>query len=300
MTVENRLSNAPVDFAQVHRAVVADLLPDYAEMMAAFHRAFAAELREMIADAWPAGARRVLDLASGDGCYSVWLAEQADGSATVASVDVSPIWLKTARHSSRRAGTASEVRPIAGDAMRLPFDDDIFDFAWCAQSLYSLPRPDRMLAEVRRVLRPGGRLAILEDDTLHQLLLPWDAELELKVRLAELAAFRRRYKETAKFYVGRSLQSYLCEAGFVACQTHVYASHRRAPLQGDARRFVAEYLRLLRESVRHDLDRGDLDALTRLAVPGDPTCFLDNPCATVVCLDYLGWGEKPQPHNCEH
>lgn len=297
MTVENRLSNAPVDFAQVHRAVVADLLPDYAEMMAAFHRAFAGELREMIADAWPAGARRVLDLASGDGCYSVWLAEQAGGSATVASVDVSPIWLKTARHSSRRAGTASQVLPIAGDAMRLPFDDDIFDFAWCAQSLYSLPQPNRMLAEVLRVLRPGGRLAILENDTLHQLLLPWDAELELKVRLAELAAFRRRLREPARFYIGRSLQAYLCKARFVACQAHVYASHRRAPLEGDARRFVAEYLRLLCDSVRHDLERRDLESLSRLADSGDPSCFLDDPCATIICLDYLAWGEKPtQPH----
>lgn len=299
MPVENASSVAPVDVAQVHRAVVADLLPDYAEMMAAFHRAFAGELQGMIADVWPVGAQRLLDLASGDGCYSVWLAEQAGGSGSVASVDVSPSWLKTARQSSRRAGTAGQVRMIAGDAMRLPFDNDAFDFAWCAQSLYSLPRPDRTLAELRRVLRPGGRLAVLENDTLHQLLLPWDAELELRVRAAELIALRRRCQQPAKFYIGRSLQNHLCDAGFVGCQTRVYASHRRGPLHGDARRFVREYLRSLRQSVKQDLARSDLEALDRLIEPGDRSCLLDSPCATIVCLDYLAWGEKPETNSGE-
>lgn len=286
-------AQAPVDQAQVRREVAADRLPDYAEMMAAFHREFAPELCAMIRDAWPAAARQILDLACGDGCYSTWLAEQAGESAQVYALDVSRHWLKLARRSSRRGGVTSRVRSIAADALRLPFDDDTFDFAWCAQSLYSLPEAGDVLSELYRVLRRGGRVALLEDDTLHQLLLPWCVDLELKVRQAQLAAERGRSGDVEKFYVGRQLRRVLCEAGFTRCQKRTYATNRAGPLTGDARLFVEGYLRSLRYEVQDELAAADLKAFDRLLTPGDAACFLDDPSITITTIDHVVWGEKP-------
>jgi ubiquinone/menaquinone biosynthesis C-methylase UbiE len=282
---------APVDLKAVDRAVECDRLPEYAETMAAFHRAFATELRAMLADVWTPGANRVLDLACGDGCYSVWLAELAGAVAQVYSVDVDREWLHLARQTAER-GEADHQRPIEANALRLPFADNSLDFVWCAQSLYSLHDHDRVLAEVRRTLRPGGRVALLENDSLHQLLLPWDAELELKVRTAELAAIRRRSRRPEKFYVGRELRRRLADAGFHDCHKRTYASNREGPLQGDVRAFVEGYLRSLRSWAKDDLPPADLKAFDELLKRGKNNCWLDDTCMTITTIDYLVWGDK--------
>jgi ubiquinone/menaquinone biosynthesis C-methylase UbiE len=293
MAIHNSNQHAPVHQAQVRNAVAADRLPDYAERMAAFHREFAAELHAMIADAWPAGAKQVLDLACGDGCYSTWLSEQAGDLGQIWAVDVSRDWLEVTRRSSRRGGVASQVRSIAADALRLPFDDETFDFVWCAQSLYSLPDASSVLRDLYRVLRRGGRVALLENDTLHQLLLPWSVELEQTVREAEWRAVRRCSSDAARFYIGRNLQRILCEAGFTRCQKRTHASNRGGPLSGDMRAFVQGYLQSLRCQVQDDLKAAELDAFDRLLRPGEEDCFFDDPSITITSIDHVVWGDKP-------
>lgn len=285
--------SAPVDLGRINRAVAAERLPEYAETLAAFHRSFAGELREMVANTWPSGARRVVDLACGDGCYSVWLAEMAGASGQVYSVDVSRNWLDEARRNARHAGEQKRQRIIAADALRLPFADGWLDFVWCAQSLYSLPDADCLLREIHRVLRPGGRVAVLENDSLHQLLLPWDAGLELKVRQAEMAATERRGGNPRAIYVGRDLGRRLLEAGFTACRKRTYASNRAGPLEGDVRVFVAGYLRSLRDCVKDDLMSAELAGFDRLFTSGDPGCIFDDPSITITTIDHVVTGEKP-------
>jgi ubiquinone/menaquinone biosynthesis C-methylase UbiE len=283
---------APVDLDEIHQAIAERRLPRYAETMAAFHRAFAPELRAMIASIWPAGAKRVLDLACGDGCYSVWLAEQAGEAAEVYAVDVSREWLDMAQATALR-GAADRQQTIAADALRLPFAADSIDLVWCAQSLYSLPAPDAVLREAKRVLCPGGRLALMENDSLHQLLLPWPPALELRVRAAEMAANERASRHPDKFYVGRALRRRLADAGFGSCDKRTYASNRGGPLSGDVRQFVVGYLQSLRRWVKDDLAGDELQAFDRMLSPGRPECFFDDPHVTITSIDHLVWGEKP-------
>lgn len=265
-------------------------LPGYATMLAAYHRAFEAELRRMIADVWPPGARRVLDLACGDGSYSAWLVAQGGPGVEACAVDLSKNWLDLAQDNAERAGTAEQVRAVAASALSLPFYDDSFDFVWCAQSLYSLPDVTAVLAELRRVLRPGGTIALLENDTLHQVLLPWPAELELQVRSAELAALRHQADNPQKFYIGRELRRTLLRAEFVDCQKRTYATNRVGPFSSDERTFFLEYLRALRSSVAQHLPADELAELDRLIV--GPNSFLDDAEITVTCLDHVVWGFK--------
>lgn len=267
-------------------------LPGYATMLAAYHRAYEVELRRMIAAVWPPAARRVLDLACGDGSYSAWLADQGGPDVEVCAVDLKKNWLDLAQHTAEHAGAIQQVRAVAASALALPFEGDSFDFVWCAQSLYSLPDTMAVLAELRRVLRPGGTIAVLENDTLHQVLLPWPAELEVKVRAAELAANRRASSDAEKFYVGRELRRTLLRAGFVGCRKRTYATNRYGPLTGHERTFFMEYLRALRASVAPHLAASDLAEFDRLIA--GPDSLVDDAEITVTCLDHVVWGTKAE------
>ena len=80
-----------------------------------------------------------------------------------------------------------------------------------------------------RVLRPGGWLAVLEDDTLHHILLPWPVDVELEVRAAELAAFESETAAPARYYIGRWALRLLRRVGLKRVQEQALAATRQAP-----------------------------------------------------------------------
>ncbi len=79
---------------------------------------------------------------------------------TLAGIELSPAMLAIARQRAADLGREADLRD--GDAERLPFDDASFDTVLCALSLCTIPRPVAAVGEMRRVLRPGGRLLLLD------------------------------------------------------------------------------------------------------------------------------------------
>lgn len=75
-------------------------------------------------------------------------------------VDFSPAMLEIARRRAAEAGIDAELRE--GDAQALDFADASFDTVVCTLSLCSIPDDRRAVAEVKRVLRPGGRFLLME------------------------------------------------------------------------------------------------------------------------------------------
>jgi ubiquinone/menaquinone biosynthesis C-methylase UbiE len=57
---------------------------------------------------------------------------------------------------------AGVVQPVQGDSERMPFATNTFDFVTCANSFHHYPHQDRAVAEMHRVLRPGGRLLLID------------------------------------------------------------------------------------------------------------------------------------------
>jgi len=105
------------------------------------------------------GARahgRVLEVAIGTGRNL----PHYPAAATVTGIDLSPAMLGIARSRAAELGIAAEL--IEGDAEALPFDDSTFDTVVCALSLCSIPNPAAAIAEMKRVLLPGGRLLLLD------------------------------------------------------------------------------------------------------------------------------------------
>ena len=78
----------------------------------------------------------------------------------ITGIEISPAMLEIARQRAQSLGRKVEL--IAGDVQALPFPDQSFDTVVCTIALCSIPDERRAVAEVWRVLRPGGRFVALE------------------------------------------------------------------------------------------------------------------------------------------
>jgi len=106
--------------------------------------------------AHPDSATAVLDLACGPGIVTAALAKAA---ATVVAFDLTPEMLKRAGNRCRAAGI-DNVSFRQGDAAALPFAAGSFDCVVTRLSIHHFSDPTAVLAEIRRVTRPGGRLVL--------------------------------------------------------------------------------------------------------------------------------------------
>lgn len=80
--------------------------------------------------------------------------------ARLTGLDLSNEMLAIARERSQELGREIELRD--GDAHQLPFADESFDSVVCTYSLCNIPDPQRALAEMRRILRPGGKVILVD------------------------------------------------------------------------------------------------------------------------------------------
>lgn len=267
----------------------AEKLPDYAPMLSDFHRAYAVELKAMIASLPIRAGDRVLEMACGDGVYANWLADRVGPRGSVTALDVSPAFLGVARANP----VNGPVRFVAAAAERMPFADDTFDLVWCAQSLYSLPDPVEAVRLMRRVATRGGTVAVLENDSLHHILLPWPVEVELAVRKAELIRFVEASDQPRKYYVGRHLNAVFRQAGLTDCRKSTRATNREAPLSPEMHGFLEKYLDELRDRAKPHLDPEMWARFEPLVNPGSDAYLLNQHDLTVTCLDHVVLGVKP-------
>jgi ubiquinone/menaquinone biosynthesis C-methylase UbiE len=107
-----------------------------------------------------AGGERVLDIGSGIGGPARRLASLA--AVDVVGVDLTPAYVDLANALSRLVGLEARVRFEVADALSLPFPDARFDVAWTQHVQMNIADKDRFLAEIFRVLVPGGRLALYD------------------------------------------------------------------------------------------------------------------------------------------
>ena len=113
------------------------------------------ELARMLA---PSAGDHVIDIGSGIGGPSRYLA--ATYGCQVSGVDLTPEFVATATGLTERVGLTEKVDFRQGSALALPFPDGSFDLAWSQNVAMNIADRPRYYREMRRVLKPGGRLAI--------------------------------------------------------------------------------------------------------------------------------------------
>ncbi|MBO0736825.1 MAG: methyltransferase domain-containing protein [Alphaproteobacteria bacterium] len=106
------------------------------------------------------GAARVLDVGAGIGGPSRYLAWRY--GCRVSGIDLTAEFVQVAEMLTRRTGLVGRVDYRQATALDLPFEDMSFDVVWSQNAAMNIADRDRLYGEMRRVLRPGGKLALQE------------------------------------------------------------------------------------------------------------------------------------------
>jgi SAM-dependent methyltransferase len=174
---------------------------------------------------YPAGSR-VLEAGCGVGAQTVHLVANSPDAHLVA-VDVSAESLAQARaRDNARAGVNSNVEWHQADLFDLPFTDDAFDHVFVCFVLEHLRDPVRALVALRRVLRPGGTITVIEGDHGSAFFHPNNADAQAAID----CLIRLQVDAGGDGLIGRALQPLLTSAGYeqvVARPRTVYADQTR-------------------------------------------------------------------------
>ena len=141
---------------------------------------------------------RVLEVGTGTGIHAAWVLRHFDVSLT--AIDVSLPMLRVAADRLGRA--AAPLQLTGGDAANLPFGPDTFDHVFCSETLHHVEMPGAAVAEMARVLRPRGRLALMEPNWL----MPVNAVLGLCMPV-ERGILQMREANLARWAVEAGLTS---------------------------------------------------------------------------------------------
>jgi len=152
-----------------------------------------------------------LDIGCGPGFLTCELAREVGERGRVVGMDTSADMLAAAGERARREGVGDRVLFPLGDAAQLPFRDGRFDFVVAVQVYLYVPEVERALAEAARVLRAGGRLAVVDTDWDSCVWLTGDRARHQRVMEARMADFADPHRPPR-------LPGLLARAGFTVTQ----------------------------------------------------------------------------------
>jgi ubiquinone/menaquinone biosynthesis C-methylase UbiE len=178
--------------------------------------------RRLVREALDASpGERILDIGCGPGFYTEELLAEVGERGVIVGVDNSPQMLSVAAH---RVEGHANVTFHEADATSLPVEDGSFDVALCVQVFEYVPDVDRALAEMHRVVRPGGRVVVWDVDWT---TVSWHSTDAAAMERA-LQAWDEHLAHPA---LPRTLAGRLRSAGFedVAAEGHVFATTELVP-----------------------------------------------------------------------
>ena len=168
---------------------------------------------------------RVLDLASGTGDLAARFSAMVGAQGKVVASDINPNMLKVGRERLTDRGIVGNIEYVQADAEALPFPDNYFNFASISFGLRNVTHKEAALASLYRVLKPGGRLMVLEFSKPLEALKPiYDTYsfklLPLMGRLIANDEDSYRYlAESIRMHPDQeTLKEMMAEAGFERCE----------------------------------------------------------------------------------
>ena len=266
-------------------------LPDYWPWMVAYHRVREPLYRRMIADLSLAPDARVLDAGCGDGFYSQLLATMLGPRCQIVAIDLSLALLNAAGDQTR------SVQRCVGALEDLGLAPASFDVVWLCRSMHSAPDPLARLGALVSLLRPGGRLIVVENDTAHSPILPFSAQFEHRLRAARLryerarspnGALSQRYKSAT--YLGQ----WLHQLGLLDRSVRTYVSEDLAPFDDAVEAYWRQLLAWDANLLERFLSPTDAAIYCSTFDPHSPNDLLSRPGCYCLELTTLACARRPE------
>ncbi len=157
----------------------------------------------------------VLEVAPGPGYLSVEIAKL--GNYSITGLDISKTFVKIAQSKVEKAGVKVDFRQ--GDAANMPFEADNFDFIVCTSAFKNFPEPVRVLDEMFRVLKAGGKalIADMNKDTPTFKLIEFVDQMHLN--RIDLYFTKTTFKSLSKSaYTKKQIQELVAQSKFTRCE----------------------------------------------------------------------------------
>ena len=151
----------------------------------------------------------LLDCGCGPGTITAGLA-QTVAPGEVNGLDIEESQLELARANAKKLGL-SNVHFETGSVYDLPYSDSQFDAVFCHNVLQHLSDPLKVLAEMRRVLKPGGIVGVRDSDFTGSFYAPEDSVIDNALEIF----FKSRQQNGGDPFIGKHLRALLREAGFM-------------------------------------------------------------------------------------
>jgi ubiquinone/menaquinone biosynthesis C-methylase UbiE len=220
------------------------------------------------------GPRGILDL----------LARRVGPTGQIVGLDADPAHTAMAAEFARAEGLGC-VRVVTADARHTGLPEGSFDLVFSRTLLVNVPEPAGILAEMVRLARPGGWVAVIEYDMEHALCYPPHPAFD---RLCEIftTVFARNGADPE---LGRKLRQMFADAGLtdlaVEASAPVYPpGHTRRTIRPDLVRSMRPHIVALGIATETELD--ELDAVARAHL-------LDPATVAISGLQFAAWGSKP-------
>jgi SAM-dependent methyltransferase len=225
-----------------------------------------------------------IDLGCGPSGVIDLLAERVGPAGRVTALDINPANVVLAREFAGEHGLAN-VHIAEGDARRTGLRSASFDVAHARTLLINIPDPEAVLAEMTRLIRPGGWVAVMEPDIGGSLCHPphraWDRMRDIFVDANQ--------SDGADLFIGRRLPELFRHAGLVdigvAAQSDIYpVGHSRRTVRPDLVQSMRPKILERGIATERELDEVDRAVREHLA---DPHTLV------VPHVLFLTWGRKP-------
>jgi SAM-dependent methyltransferase len=226
---------------------------------------------------------RVIDLGCGPSGILDLLADRVGPAGRVVGLDFEPANVALAREFAATRGLAN-VEVMQGDAHRTDFPPASFDLVHARTLLINIPDPAAAVAEMVRLARPGGWVAVLEPDGVSVCYPPlpaWD-------RLIEIFLSAQRV-DGADSFIGRRLPELFRQAGLadigVAAMADIYpAGNSRRTIRADLVRSMRP--KILAAGIASERELDEVDQAVRGHLSDPDTLVMPN-------LLFLAWGRRP-------
>jgi ubiquinone/menaquinone biosynthesis C-methylase UbiE len=282
------------DYGDLDRADIASLIPqsdDYAwkayesdPLRKPYIPAVIQELQ------LPQGSRG-LDVGCGLGLQALLMAEAVGPDGHVTGLDISPRFLGYARNIAEKAGFTGRVDFVKGDLKRLPFEDASFDWIWSADAAgYPSREPLTLIKELARVVKPGGKVAILAWSS--QQLLPGYPLLEARLNATSsgIAPFTMDMSPDTHWM---RLLSWFEAAGLEEPVARTFVGEFQAPLSSDIRAALISLIEMRWPGAQSEITPEDGELYRKLCQPDSPDFILDVPGYYAFFTEILFYGRIP-------